>query len=625
MSGDMNLSMKVRWRGREVATGVRNLLRDVRRTGDTGRATTRHLLTGTRNLDRATNSLHTTNGRLLRRMREIGRFRVGDKLAGGMGRAMRMVDRTTRSFGKLHKMQRAGIGLAAGYMAGRRFIGAPLGRTMDYGTRLAGMANTAYADRSVVGRIAGKKELNASVVRAVRIGGGTRDKAAETLDALIASGAMPIKAAMGMLPTLMKGATASGADPLELSNIVIRGMQTFKINPKDVERVLDMALTAGQEGGFELKDMARWLPQQMAAASLSGLSGLDGLARLLSVNQASAITAGTKDEAGNNLVNLLAKINSETTAKDAAKFGIDLPGTLAAARAKGVDSLTAFVGLTNKVAGQDPRLVALRKNAANAKGADARANFASQADILRGSAIGKLIQDRQALMALVALMNNPDYVRDVEAKVRAAKGTVDTNFAVMAQEMDFKNEQRKQEQEIATYNAFNRMAPLVNAVNSHLVSAAREYPVLTTAVVSAAAVIGTVGAGVAAMGLFGLLSKGGGSAAVAARGSSLLSRAAVTTAFAGGMPLSGFAAAAPVATGVGLLAAGGAGYGIGTLISNAIEGTNFADKLGEYIAHTLAAFGHKGAQEAIQIEVSVRGGEIVAEVEKRQKRGAQRH
>ena len=80
---------------------------------------------------------------------------------------------------------------------------------------------------------------------------------------------------------------------------------------------MNMAMSAGQAGGFELKDMAKWLPQQMAAASMSGMSGRAGFAKLAALNQAAMITAGNKEEAGNNVVNLLGKINSNDTAADA--------------------------------------------------------------------------------------------------------------------------------------------------------------------------------------------------------------------------------------------------------------------------------------------------------------------
>ncbi|MPQ72039.1 phage tail tape measure protein, partial [Pseudomonas sp. MWU12-2323] len=167
------------------------------------------------------------------------------------------------------------------------------------------------------------------------------------------------------------------------------------------------AIMAGQKGGFELKDMAKWLPQQMAAAKLSGISGMPGMAKLLAANQAAVITAGSKDEAGNNLVNLLTKINSQDTARDAAKIsattfrekrkgeqGIDLPATLARGREKGMDSLDSFVGLTEKVIGGDKRYQTIQDKLKRTDNKDERrALLESQGDILQGSAIGMLIQD----------------------------------------------------------------------------------------------------------------------------------------------------------------------------------------------------------------------------------------
>ncbi|MEN2802715.1 hypothetical protein OBFLKGFO_00736 [Mannheimia haemolytica] len=44
-------------------------------------------------------------------------------------------------------------------------------------------------------------------------------------------------------------------------------MQQFGIKEEDIGRALDMAVAAGQAGNFELADMARWLPQQMAAGN----------------------------------------------------------------------------------------------------------------------------------------------------------------------------------------------------------------------------------------------------------------------------------------------------------------------------------------------------------------------
>ncbi|MDO8654187.1 MAG: phage tail tape measure protein [Undibacterium sp.] len=624
----MELSMVMRWRGQEVTNGLRHLQRDLDKTGETGKTTTSRLIDGTKNLERATTSLERTNQGLLKVLRDIGSQRPGEKIAPGIRKTRDEVEKTISSFDRLKTAGRLAAGIVAGSAAAKFVIAEPLKKTMDYGMRLAGMANTAYSDRDVAGRKAGKKELDSSIVNAVRTGGGTRDQAAGTLDTLIASGAMSIKDAMGMLPTLTKAATASGADPDQLANIAIRAMQTFKIGSKDLPKVIDMAITAGQEGGFELKDMAKWLPQQMASARLSGMSGTDGLAKLLAANQASAITAGSKDEAGNNLVNLLAKINSQDTAKDAHKLGIDLSGTLAAARSKGTDSIDAFLNLTEMTVGKDKKYQNLRKNAASAKGDDARANFESQADILQGSSIGKLVQDRQALMALVGLMNNRKYVQDVEGKVKSATGTADKNYAVMADEMGFKSQQREQEKEIATYTAFEKLAPAINAVNDHLIASAREYPNFTAGMTAATTALGALTAAALTSGAANLVMGGGGAAVaggVAAAGSGALSRLAVTGAFAAGMPFASFAAGAPMMAAGGLLAAGAVGYGAGSLINKGIEGTEFSESIGRSIAMAMAAMGNKEAKEALKIEIDVKNGNIVAAVTAAQDRKSLRN
>jgi CO/xanthine dehydrogenase Mo-binding subunit len=56
---------------------------------------------------------------------------------------------------------------------------------------------------------------------------------------------------------------------------------------------LNMAMQAGQAGGFELKDA--WRPQAMAAGATA--VGAGRLQRILASMQASVITAGSKDEA----------------------------------------------------------------------------------------------------------------------------------------------------------------------------------------------------------------------------------------------------------------------------------------------------------------------------------------
>ncbi|WP_293934076.1 phage tail tape measure protein [Iodobacter sp.] len=411
-------------------------------------------------------------------------------------------------------MGRGGAAAVVGVMAGAAVLTKPVGETMSYDRRLALMSNTAFSGRNVTGRLAGRGELSNAINVAVRTGGGTRESAADTLDGLLASGAMNNKTAMNLLPTLQKYATGTGADPKELGNIAIRAMQTFSIKEKDLPKALDMAIVAGQEGGFELKDLAKWLPQQMAAGKGAGLSGLQGLTTLLAANQAAVITAGSKDEAGNNLVNLLAKITSQDTAKDASKLNIDLTGTLIKAREKGMNGLDAFVGIVDKVVGKDKRYAELKKRAGKETGEEKKATLESMGDIVQASTIGKLIQDRQALMALIGRMNNREYVKGIETKLDEEKqkpivqGAGEANYQTIASTDAFKAEQLKNEAVIAQQKAMIGLNGVIGDAAVKLTDYAKKYPELTTALAGATTAVTALGAAAAGAGVT-MLATGG--------------------------------------------------------------------------------------------------------------------
>lgn len=500
--------------------------------------------------------------------------------------------------------------VAAGATAGFYAINKMAQPAMEYDKRLALMANTAFSGRDTSGRIAGKAELDAMITGAVRKGGGSRDQAAETLDKLLASGAMTLGSAASMLPTLQKFSSATGADPAHLADIAIRGKQTFGLTDAQLGTALDKAVAAGQAGGFELRDMSRWLPKQMAAAKMSGITGMAGFESLLAWNQASAITAGTKDEAGNNLANILLKINSRDTAGDAKKLGIDLSGTLAAANAKGVNSMDAFIGLVSGIADRDPKLLKLRQQAVGLEDSELKANLTAQSDILQGQAIGKLVQDQQALLALVGVMNKTAYIAEVRGRIAHAEGEGARSFGTVSATGAYKSEQIKNEKDIAMQRVVDASVP--TAFMDKLIEAAREFPKLTTAVAAATAAAVAMATAIGASGLAGILmGKGGagaaGAAASAAGGMGKLAKLGVGAALVGGT-------AATVA------GAGAAGYYVGGVINDKlIAGTKTGEVIGSGVAKTLAFFGNEDAKRAITLTEKLKdtkvGGEIHVKID----------
>lgn len=445
--------------------------------------------------------------RITKLTNEMGKLTAAQKKAGDEAKRLAQIE---ADIARGQRIARGVVAGAVGVGAAAYTLRGPANAAMSFDERLAHMSNTAFAERNAAGRQIGSRQLEAAINRAVgKGGGGTREQAAEALDTMIASGAMSSSAAMSMLPQIMRFASASNADANQLAQIGIRSMQTFKIRPEDMPNVLNMAVSAGQEGGFELRDMAKWLPQQMAAASLSGLSGRAGFAKLAALNQAAAITAGSKDEAGNNVVNLLAKINSNDTANDAKKLGIDLPKYLQQRRAKGVDSVDAFGELIDKTVAGRGDYKALQKKLAGAKtDDDKRATLESMATIAQGAGIGKLIQDRQALMALLGMMNNREYMQKVLGTVLAndvaSGGAGDKNYEHISSTSSFKLRQAEQQKEIGQKAAMDSLTPAIGKVAEAFGDLASKYPLMTgvttLATTALAALAGAAGLAALSMG-----------------------------------------------------------------------------------------------------------------------------
>ncbi|HBE9179124.1 TPA: phage tail tape measure protein [Serratia fonticola] len=442
-------------------------------------------------------------------------------------RVGRLRDELKGTGNELSRMERARgwgsnvMAIAGGVAAAGAVVAQPVKNQMSYEQRLANMANTAYAEQGVTGRRAGMQSMDQLIRQAVTNGGGTKEGAADTLDSLLASGAVSMDSAKTLLPLIQRYSTATGAAPTDLAQIAIRAKQTFGIQDSDMGKAFNMAISAGQSGSFELADMAKWLPQQLAAASNVGMKGLDDFAVLLGANQAAAITSGTSDEAGNNVVNLLAKISSSDAAKAAAKIkvngkGIDLPGSLSAARGKGINTLDAFVGIIDKVVGSNPAYKKLEGKLSTAQGGERQETIESMAKILEGSAVGEMISDRQALMALIGYRSNKKYAKDVisdankQRTLPAGQTAGDLNYELISGTNAFKVDQLNNARDFGQIDAIKPLSDTLGSLSSALADYAKSYPGLTTALSGAEIAIKAMTAAAVVFAGIKLFSGGGG-------------------------------------------------------------------------------------------------------------------
>ncbi|OSI25059.1 phage tail tape measure protein [Neisseria dumasiana] len=409
--------------------------------------------------------------RELARATQATRSRIKElnaEINGGAGRWQR-IGAGVRSAG------RGAAGIAAGAAAGAYVLAQPVSRTMDYDTALRHATNTMYAGKSMAEKRAGMAAINQSVMDAAYVGGASREATLDTMNTMVASGTMSDEAVKRLLPAVMKTAAAAGAEGNDIAGIVTKALGAgFK--EADIPALLDRALKSGADGGFELKDMARWLPQQMAAMKAAGMGAtLDNFSSLLTANQLSFMTAGTPDEAGNNLVNLLAKINSQDIITKSKKIningreGFNFTAGMNKRQAAGMNSLDALVDIVGEIVGKDAKSAALMKQINAAQGDEAKlALLENQKALVDGTAIGQLVSDRQALMALLALVNNKAEAARLKEGQANAAGAVDSNYQFVAEGAGFKKEQGKLAYSEAEYNAFesftNTVADAIKSV-----------------------------------------------------------------------------------------------------------------------------------------------------------------
>lgn len=443
----------------------------------------------------------------------------------------------TSRFGSAMKWGKAGGMMLAGGAAAAMTLRDPLEKRRSFDLNLAYAANTAYSDRDAKGRIAGKQELYDAVKKTVTAQGGSRDQALDALNSMIASGTVEVNTAKQLLPIIQRASVASGADSNDIAQIAISAMQQYHIKPEDIGLALDKAMAAGQAGQFELNDMAKWLPQAMAATANGGMNGMKDFDVLLRALQQTRITAGSSDEGGNNFVNLAAKI---TSADAVTKFkkadyvdkngkhhdGIDLTQSLLKHKEKGENTLDAFMNIVDEYMTSNKQYQELQKKINNSKNdLDKKQLLEQQATILSGTAVGDLVSDRQALMALLAIKNNKDFGNDVMKEIQNAKGSIDTAHAVIQDTTYAKKQNFDNTKDFGAMESLKGMDETLGNINQKLADYGNKYPelgeaiggtsvafsALTTAAMAAAAALGMMSlGGFGGKGKLGKLGKGGG-------------------------------------------------------------------------------------------------------------------
>ena len=172
--------------------------------------------------------------------------------------------------------------------------------------------------------------------------------------------------------------------------------------------------------------------------------------------------------------------------------GIDLPGSLVAARGKGINALDAFSGIVDKIVNNNPAYQKLEKQlSSTSDGSTRREIMESQAKLLEGSAVGKIIADRQALMALIAYRANRGYMNDVvkgvntERNLPASQQAGEQNFDLIQGTNLYKVNQLNNTRDFAQMDSIQPLSDVLGKLSGELNDYAGAYPGLTKAMAGA--------------------------------------------------------------------------------------------------------------------------------------------
>jgi hypothetical protein len=229
------------------------------------------------------------------------------------------------------------------------------------------------------------------------------------------------------------------------------------------------------------------------------------------------------------------------------------------------------------------------------------------ADILEQGAIGKVIQDRQALMALLALIQQGGKYQEIKGVLGAESGAEgQASFATVASTADFKGQQLANTKAFAAIDTLGAIDAPLGKLLDKINEQAAAHPILTTAIYGSATALTALTAAAGVGGLVGLSKAGAGGmlGKVAAAGAGIFSSSALM-----------------------LGGAGAAGYGVGTGVSKGLQAyaPGAHDWIGQQVASYMAAFGNREAERALNINLSVDGKQLATVVNNSNSKEARRH
>ncbi|MGU7855396.1 phage tail tape measure protein [Burkholderia orbicola] len=378
--------------------------------------------------------------------------RLGDAMARAVAHPMRNIaelrgqyDRLGRTIDQVQAKQAAlatRLARGAALREQRQGLGADMLGT--YATAVATAAPVVGAVKQAANFEAGLRDIaitgNLTRDEEFRIGETMRRAALATsqghnsilegVGTLVAAG-MDAKEAGQKSNLLGRVATATNADMKDLAGMVYSFSETLGIKgDAALKEAFNRAAYGGKLGRFELKDMAKALPEMTAAFAAKGIKGQDALTQIIASLEVGREGAGSGDEAVTNLRNWLSHMNAKATIDAYKKAGVDYQKSMSNLVAGGYSSYEGSLQIAQKFIASRGDAFMKQWKAAGAKGDEE-----AQRKLMESFGLNEVFQDIQTINHLLAMRQGWDKYQQNKKDMGSAQAlnTIDQDYARRAE------------------------------------------------------------------------------------------------------------------------------------------------------------------------------------------------
>jgi hypothetical protein len=437
---------------------------------------------------------------------EVGRL---EKAYRSMGQAANKSELKARGHQQLDA-GKAGMAKAVGAaVVGVGALAVPTKVSADFGAIVR--------DIAIKAGIANKpqeKEMSRKIIDTSRDTGMARNDVADVVNQLVGAG-MELSKALEYAPVAAKfvvGQGSNGADTAKMINAL--GQNAKITDAKQMQQALEAIAYQGQAGSFEASDMAKWFPELLAEMGKNGITGMDAVTQLGAMLQVQMKTAGSSDEAANNLKNWMGKIGSTDTVQAYKKAGIDYKGSMQTGLQNGMSTLETSMALAQKyIQATDPKRAAAMAEATSkiSKEADPEKAKAMMTSLEESLRTGDLFADMQVKAALTAFMQNKALYAQLKNDSRDATGILDKNLSERRESSSQKWAEMAQSMDDAMRSVGDALRPVTDTVADALTKVTKSITSMSDSAPGVVTGIALVGGGLVTLtGLFSSFKMGKG-------------------------------------------------------------------------------------------------------------------